>query len=65
MLSRNNVCVVSDPYLVALDGLPKLDIIQADFKKSNYKPPLTSHASVDKYLRMDRKNMRACLNEVA
>jgi hypothetical protein len=27
MIAKNNVCIVSDPYLLALDGLPKFEIL--------------------------------------
>ena len=65
MMTKNNVCVVSDPYLLALDGLPKFEIIQENFKKKRYITPECAFTSFDRYMRMNRKEMRACLNKLA
>ena len=64
MLSKNNVCVIAHPYVVNLDGLPKLDFIYNDFKKPRYKPPVSEYGTFEKYVRMNRKEQRACLTEI-
>lgn len=64
MMTKNNVCIVSDPYLLALDGLPKFEILQADFKRQRYKQPNNYYTSFDRYMRMNRKQMRAELNKL-
>ena len=33
MLAKSAVCVVADPLVVSLDGLPSLDILHYDFKR--------------------------------
>lgn len=65
MLSNNNVCVVADPYLISIDGMPRLDILLDNFKHKAFSTKgLINDLSMDEYLRKDRKTMRSVLNEI-
>jgi hypothetical protein len=65
MLIDNNVCVVADPYLISIDGMPKLDILLDNFKRKNFSTKnFINDLSMDVYLRKDRKTMRSVLNEI-
>lgn len=37
MMAHSQVCIVSNPYLVSLDGLPNIDIVTNDLRKDNRK----------------------------
>ena len=65
MLADNNVCVVADPYLISIDGMPKLDILVDNFKRKSYLTKNTrNEMSMEEYLRKNRKTMRSVLNEI-
>ena len=67
-MAEYNVCIVADPLIVSLDGLPKLDIMLDSFKHKKFKKNkdilFSRKPSVEEYLRKDRKEMRAFLNQI-
>ena len=36
-MANSQVCIVSNPYLVSLDGLPNIDFVLDDLRKTNRK----------------------------
>ena len=53
-MANSQVCIVSNPYLVSMDGLPNIDFIFDDLRKSK------RYSGIPKHLRQARKenNMR-------
>ena len=69
MMSNSQVCVVSNPYLVALDGLPSIDFIYDDIrtkKKGNGVPiELKKFRKESNLRRLGRLELSAVMNRLA
>ena len=56
VVADSQVCIVADPYVISLDGLPKIEFLLDNFKKKPYRPSVqTKEATEDNYLKMERK----------